>query len=57
MVVPLTTIGNIQNADDRNEQFRQRWNYGHIAQPRRNDEVQDLPGDSTSDHIPIYVSV
>jgi hypothetical protein len=57
MVAPLATIGNIQNADERDERFRQRWNYGHIAQPRRNDEVPDLPGDGTSDHIPIYVSV
>ena len=36
----------VQNADERNGLFRQRWNYGHIARP---------PG--TSDHLPVFMVV
>ncbi|WP_332852291.1 endonuclease/exonuclease/phosphatase family protein [Duganella sp. S19_KUP01_CR8] len=37
--------------------FRQRWNYGHIAQPRRTAPTAEEPGDGTSDHLPILVTV
>ncbi len=41
----------------RDQNFRLRWAYGHIAQPARNDEIPDSLADGTSDHLPILVSV
>jgi hypothetical protein len=41
----------------RDQNFRLRWAYGHIAQPARNVEVADSLADGTSDHLPILVSV
>lgn len=61
MGLSLATFPNLPPADNDNydplEIFRQRWNYGHIAQPRRRDKTDDQPGDGTSDHLPILVTV
>lgn len=61
MGVKLATYPNLPPEDANNYSpltiFRQRWNYGHIAQPRRDDPDADLPGDGTSDHIPILITV
>lgn len=41
------------NTDGKLARFRQRQNYGHIAQPQRNAPDEDSPSDGTSDHLPI----
>jgi hypothetical protein len=41
----------------RDDTFRRRWNYGHIAQPARTVKKDDNTLDGTSDHLPILVTV
>lgn len=61
MGVKLPAYPNLPPEDADNESpqtiFRQRWNYGHIGQPRRLDPEDDAPADGTSDHLPILVTV
>ncbi|WP_437691784.1 endonuclease/exonuclease/phosphatase family protein [Sorangium sp. So ce176] len=61
MGVRLATYPTLPGADathlDPLEIFRQRWNYGHIAQPQRTRRQDDAPTDGTSDHLPILVTV
>lgn len=53
----LAQFVSVQDQQTRNTLFRERWNYGHIAQPRRQSPDADAPGDGTSDHVPILFIV